>query len=205
MSESIGKDEIMTGISSIVKILVEVSGMVDSELQRALEDDQPAWHESRNETLKKIASLPKKYSFSKLFPADEVGIAAQAAMALLLRVEAEYHHIIIMIDMMKGERFRDIYMDALKSISTRVHEEITTLERITSEYRENSEALQSGLEKIRRLEREIDEENLIISRQISVATEGESGYLCYLMRKIVSVLEHISDDIEETAEILAEL
>jgi hypothetical protein len=205
VTEAENKTEIITNISRVVKALAEISDMVNTELQRTVQNGSPAWHESRHEISKRFTSLPKRYSFSERFPSNDIGIGAQAVLALLLKIEAEYHHIIIMIDMMKGEHFRDIYMDAMKSISTRVHEEIITLQKMTSEYEKNPEALNGGLESIRKLEREIDEENIIISRQISVATNGESGYLCYLMRKIVSVLEHISDDIEETAEILTEI
>ena len=63
----------------------------------------------------------------------------------------------------------------------------------------------SALETVLRLEREIDEDNIVICRQISTATGGNPDFLCYMMRKIVSDLEHISDYLKECAVIVAEI
>jgi len=58
---------------------------------------------------------------------------------------------------------------------------------------------------VQRLEREVDENNIVICRQISTATGGNSDFLSYMMKKIVSDLEHISDYVKECAVIIAEI
>ena len=69
----------------------------------------------------------------------------------------------------------------------------------------NPEAAKEDLEAIFKLEREIDEDNIVICRQITVATEGDSPFICYIMRKVVRELEHISDKLKECAEIIIDI
>ena len=81
----------------------------------------------------------------------------------------------------------------------------TALRKMIDQRIENLEESHDTLEVIIRLEREIDEDNIVICRQISVATHGDTDFVCYIMRKIVAELEHISDYAKECAEILAEI
>jgi uncharacterized protein Yka (UPF0111/DUF47 family) len=96
-------------------------------------------------------------------------------------------------------------MDSMNSISSKTHDQIKALRELTERQKDDSEGALECLETVLRLERQIDEDNIIICRQISVVTEGEAGYVCYIMRKIVSELEHISDFIKEAAEIIIDI
>ncbi len=93
----------------------------------------------------------------------------------------------------------------MTTISGRVHEMMTALKLLISQRDSNSEEAEKTLELIIRLERQIDEDNIVICRQISVATGGDSDFSCYMMRKIVADLEHVSDYAKECAEIVAEI
>ena len=96
-------------------------------------------------------------------------------------------------------------VDSMNSISTKAHDQIKALRELTEKQIDDAEGALECLETVMRLERQIDEDNIIICRQISVVTEGEAGYVCYIMRKIVSELEHISDFIKEAAEIIVDI
>ena len=82
---------------------------------------------------------------------------------------------------------------------------LNALKNLTTAMISDNDAAMQQLEVIVRLEREMDEDNIVICRQISVATDGETGYTCYIMRKIVSELEHISDFVKEAAEIIIDI
>ncbi|GAG29529.1 unnamed protein product, partial [marine sediment metagenome] len=150
-------------------------------------------------------NIIERYKFSKIIPRNELGIMAQAALSYLLRQQQSLGEILIMIDMLGGEPFSDIYMDSFTTISSKVSEQFGVLRKLVDVRVENIEGGREELDLIVKLEREIDEDNIVICRQISIKTGGESDFTCYMMRKIVAELEHISDYIKECAEILADI
>ncbi|PNX52451.1 MAG: hypothetical protein BV458_09495, partial [Thermoplasmata archaeon M9B2D] len=79
------------------------------------------------------------------------------------------------------------------------------LKTMVSQRADNLEESHETLDILVKLERQIDEDNIVICRQISIATGGDSDFICYMMRKIVAELEHISDYAKECAEIVAEI
>ncbi|PNX52528.1 MAG: hypothetical protein BV458_09100, partial [Thermoplasmata archaeon M9B2D] len=79
------------------------------------------------------------------------------------------------------------------------------LRTMISQRADNLEESHETLDVLVKLERQIDEDNIVICRQISIATGGDSDFICYMMRKIVAELEHISDYAKECAEIVAEI
>jgi uncharacterized protein Yka (UPF0111/DUF47 family) len=95
-------------------------------------------------------------------------------------------------------------MDALNTISSKVRESLQALNIMVEQAKDQPQKALETLETIAKLEREIDEDNIIICRQIDVATEGDSNFICFIMRKIVTELEHISDFVKECAEIIAD-
>jgi len=138
-------------------------------------------------------------------PRDELGISAQAASSYLLRIQCTLAHVLLMIDMVRGASFSEIYMESFRSIIQKVYEEFIAVKHMTGQCGDNPEEMSSALQSVLRLEREIDEDNIIICRQVTVATGGESDFICYMMRKIVRELEHISDYLKACAEIIAEI
>jgi len=96
-------------------------------------------------------------------------------------------------------------MDSMTVISAKVYEMMTALKLMVSQREANSDESEETLELLIKLERQIDEDNIVICRQISIATGGDSDFTCYMMRKIVADLEHISDYAKECAEIFAEI
>ena len=82
---------------------------------------------------------------------------------------------------------------------------MTALKLMISQRESNQEDAEDTLELLLKLERQIDEDNIVICRQISIATGGDSDFTCYMMRKIIADLEHISDYAKECAEIIAEI
>jgi phosphate uptake regulator len=110
-----------------------------------------------------------------------------------------------MIDMIHEDAFDEIYKNSLTTISSKVYEMIIDLKTMVNQKAENLDESNVTLEVLVKLERQIDEDNIVICRQISVATGGDSDFTCYMMRKIVAELEHISDYVKECAEIVAEI
>ncbi len=96
-------------------------------------------------------------------------------------------------------------MDSLTNIASKVESQFGILKNLAKNSLEDHDAAKEDLEAIFRLEREIDEDNIVICRQITVVSEGESSFTCYIMRKIVRELEHISDKLKECAEIIIDI
>lgn len=161
--------------------------------------------EKRQKVLRQLKGLVEAYKFSARLPRNDVGITAQAAMSYLLKIQCTFAHVSALMDMVRNDNFNEIYMDSLTNISQKVNEQFLALGNLIKLCEENPESAGSALETVRRLEREIDEDNIVICRQISTATGGDSDFLCYMMRKIVSDLEHISDYLKECAVIVAEI
>jgi uncharacterized protein Yka (UPF0111/DUF47 family) len=130
---------------------------------------------------------------------------AQAAVSYMFKLQQSLGEVLLMIDMLGNETFSDIYMDSFTSISKHVCEQFSVLKKLIEVRIESIEAGKDELDLIVKLERQIDEDNIVICRQISVKTGGESDFTCYMMRKIVAELEHISDYIKECAEIIADI
>ncbi|TXT55707.1 MAG: hypothetical protein BAJATHORv1_30087 [Candidatus Thorarchaeota archaeon] len=199
------REIIIKGLGEIGGILVQVASAVDTELSCPTRCTNSEWKEVRKKTIRHLQEVIPKYSMSLTLPQDEMGISAQAAIATLMKIQYAYTHIIVMLDMIRGEEFREVYLDSLIDISKKVNEAMLTFHSSMLSYDATQQSLKSGLEIIKKLERQIDEENIIICRQISVATGGDSGFISYIMRKIVGELEHISDYLEDCMEIIEDL
>ncbi len=164
-----------------------------------------SWEERRKDAFKQVRGLVDKYSFSQQLPRNDLGVRAQSIVFFLLDIQHTFHRVLVMIDMIHGEAFDDIYRDSMTTISSKVHEMMVALRNMVNQRAENVEEFHETLELLVKLERQIDEDNIVICRQISVATGGDSDFICYMMRKIVAELEHISDYAKECAEIIAEI
>ena len=164
-----------------------------------------AWESRRKNAFKFIRNLIDRYAFSKLLPRNDLGIMAGSIIEHLLNIQHTFLRVLIRIDMLQEETFNEIFMDSMTTISQSVHEMISALKLMVDQRSSNIPEADETLELIIKLERQIDEDNIVICRQISVATGGDSDFPCYMMRKIVADLEHISDDVKECAEILAEI
>ena len=198
-----------TILEQLGRILVRQESIADYVHKRlCVKCDEPSdksWIEKRKEAFKEVRGLVDKYSFSKKLPRDDLGIMTQAIVSHLLNIQHTFLRVLVMIDMLKDESFNEIFMDSLTTISSKVHEMMVALRLMMLQRSSNSEESEETLELLIKLERQIDEDNIIICRQISVATGGDSDFTCYMMRKIVADLEHISDYAKECAEIIAEI
>ena len=207
MSDSVlDRNTILKQIEAILAVQEKVSEYVHYRL--CLKCDVPideTWEERRKEAFKHVRGLIDKYAFSKQLPRNDLGIMAQSIVSHLLNIQHTFLRVLVMIDMIHDEAFNEIYRNSMTTISSKVHDMMTELKNMVNQRIDNLEESHRTLEVLIRLEREIDEDNIVICRQISVATHGDSDFVCYMMRKIVAELEHISDYAKECAEIVAEI
>ena len=200
------KDTILGQIANILEIQEKIGEYIERRLCLSCEDlMDEEWENRRKDAFKSIRGLVDKYAFSKKLPRNELGILTQSVVSYLLNIQHTFLRVLVLIDILQDEAFNQIYMDSLSAISSKVHDMLTALKKMVVQRVENIEESVHTLEILIKLEREIDEDNIVICRQISVATGGDSDFVCYMMRKIVAELEHISDYIKECAEIVAEI
>jgi hypothetical protein len=204
--EFLDRSTILGEIEKILEIQERIAEYVDNRVCLKCADTlDELWEEKRKEAFKRVRGLIDKYAFSKKLPRDELGIMTQSIISHLLNIQHTFLRVLVMIDMLHHESFNEIYMNSMTTISAKVHEMMTALKLMINQRASNSEEAENTLELLIKLERQIDEDNIVICRQISVATGGDSDFTCYMMRKIVADLEHISDYAKECAEIIAEI
>lgn len=208
------KDEILTGFLKILDLQQKISDYIDRKLcgqfcnqAAGPEVTEEEWTEQRKKTFSFLRALMDKYMFSKKLPRDDLGIMALAVIEYFIRIQHTLAQVLVILDSLRGDSFGEIYMDSLTTISSKVNEQIGTLKHMIEVNVSDPESVKADLEQIIKLERQVDEDNIVICRQISVKTAGgdESDFSCYMMRKIVAELEHISDYVKECAEILADI
>ncbi|MHA1909147.1 MAG: hypothetical protein ACW98Y_17765 [Candidatus Thorarchaeota archaeon] len=173
------REQILDKLVDAIEIHENISSFVGTRLCDHCESAEDEWAVKREKITQKLKGLVTKYSFAKTLPRNELGIAALAILSYIVKIQHTFSRLIIMIDMIRGESFGDVYMDSMNSISTKTHTLLATLKELTQHQKENPEAALECLKTVVRLERQIDEDNIIICRQISVSTEGEAGYICY--------------------------
>jgi len=201
----LNRTQILEKIADVLDVQKEISGFIGTRLCDHCETPEEEWIEKRGRMTKHLQALMKKYTFSARLPRNDLGISALAVLSFLLQIQNGFAQVLIMIDMIRGEAFGEVYMDSITSISKKMNQQLTALMNLVKMQNENSEEAANAFEAVLRLEREIDEDNIIICRQISVTTDEGTGYTCYIMRKIVSKLEHISDFAKELAEIIVDI
>ena len=205
ISDDIDRTQILEHLSIIIDKQATISELINSKLCHPDSTSFEEWMEKRQRVLRQLKGLVEAYKFSVRLPRNDLGITAQAAMSYLLKIQCTFAHVSALMDMVRNDNFNEIYMDSLTNIAQKVNEQFLVLSDLVKLCEENPESAASALETVRRLEREVDEDNIVICRQISTATGGNSDFLCYMMRKIVSDLEHISDYLKECAVIIAEI
>ena len=205
ISDDIDRTQILGYLSVIVEKQTTINELINSKLCCPGSTTIEEWMEKRQKVLRQLKGLVEAYKFSVKLPRNDLGITAQAAMSYLLKIQCTLAHVSALMDMVRNDNFNEIYMDSLTNIAQKVNEQFLALSNLVKLCEENPESAASALETVRRLEREVDEDNIVICRQISTATGGDSDFLCYMMRKIVSDLEHISDYLKECAVIIAEI
>jgi uncharacterized protein Yka (UPF0111/DUF47 family) len=204
--EFLDRPTILDQLGKILLIQEHIADYVHNRLCIGCEQTaEQEWEERRKDAFKKVRGLIDKYSFSRKLPRDDLGIMTQAIVSHLLNIQHTFLRVLVMIDMLKDESFDEIFMDSMTTISEKVHEMMTALKVMVSQRESNLDESEDTLELLIKLERQIDEDNIVICRQISVRTGGDSDFTCYMMRKIVADLEHISDYAKECAEIIAEI
>ncbi len=202
----VGRTEILNHLSKIIEIQQSISQFVEQKLCGTCDDaDSEEWENRRKKAFQHYKNLIERYKFSKMLPKDDLGIMAQAAVSYMFKLQQSLGEILVMVDMLGDESFSEIYMDSFTTISSKVTEQFGVLKKLVDVRTESTESGSEELDLIVKLERQIDEDNIVICRQISVKTGGESDFTCYMMRKIVAELEHMSDYIKECAEIIADI
>jgi hypothetical protein len=205
-SEFLERSDILKHLEGILSVQEKISEYVHNRICVSCDDlTDENWDVKRKEAFKFIRGLIDKYAFSRKVPRDETGIMTQSIISHLLNIQHTFLRVLVRLDMLQDETFNEIFMDALTTISTSVKEMITALKLMINQRASKSSGSEDTLELIIKLERQIDEDNIIICRQISVATGDETDFPCYMMRKIVADLEHISDYVKECAEIVSEI
>ncbi len=208
------KDEILSGFLKILDLQQKISDYVDRRLCGQFCDNtaepevtQEEWTEQRKKIFTYLRSLMDKYMFTKKLPRDDLGIMTLAVIEYFIKIQHTLAQALVFLDSLRDDNFSEIYMNSLTTISSKVNEQIGTLKHMIEVNVSDPESVKADLEQIIKLERQIDEDNIVICRQISVKTAGgdESDFSCYMLRKIVAELEHISDYVKECAEILADI
>ena len=204
MSEEVlDKSQIIDGLDHIAEHLVNIAAAVDNEICRTVEGDcESDWDSARDLVGQEFKAISPHYRMAVDLPSNELGITALEAMSSLARIRGAFRRIVLMIDMLRDVDFQPVYMDALGSISKKVYEAVVALRTMVSSYGENREAFAEGRIAISKIERQVDEENIIICRQIEVTEGGDSPFVCYVMRKIVGELEDITDYLRDLAEVI---
>lgn len=188
------------------KLLNDISSILHTQLCISPEGEKTkGWAERKKEILKKLRKMIGMYSFAANLPATELGLDAHVSISSMTNIQCAFHRIVTLIDNVYEQPFEELYIDSLSSISEKVGEATEVFHRMLMNYSEKQESIPIGTERISKLERAVDEENIIICRQISVATEGDVGFVCYIMRKVVRELEHITDDLKDCAESINEM
>jgi hypothetical protein len=202
---AMNRHEILEALCKILEKEAEITSFLEKRLCDDCSPDELDWAAMRQKVSKRLSGLVKMYEFSQRLPRDELGISSQAAASYLLKVQFTLAHVLMWVDMIRGESFSEVYMESFRSIVQKVHEQFIALQHMTGECVDDPKSMNEALQAVLKLEREIDEDNIIICRQITVATDGESDFNCYMMRKIVRELEHISDHLKAYAEIISEI
>ena len=205
-TETLDREAIMGYLTSILEVQEKISEYIHRRLCikcDELVDEE--WLNKRKEAFKFIRGLVDKYAFSKRLPRDELGILTQSIISHLLNIQHTFLRVLVLIDILQDESFNEIFMDSMSTISSKVNEMLTALKKMVIQRAEHLDEAEETLEILIKLEREIDEDNIVICRQISVATGSDCDFASYIMRKIVSELEHISDYVKECSEIVAEI
>jgi len=204
--EILDRQTILKQIEAILVVQEKISDYIHNRLcLKCDEITDDSLDEKRKDAFKQVRGLVDKYAFSKQLPRDDLGIKAQSIVFFLLDIQHTFHRVLVMIDMIHEEAFDEIYRDSMTTISSKVHQMMVDLRTMISQRADNLEESHETLDVLVKLERQIDEDNIVICRQISIATGGDSDFICYMMRKIVAELEHISDYAKECAEIVAEI
>ena len=204
--EPLNRNQILEQISKIIVILRGISDFIYQRLCGQCDDlEEDELVARRKKAFQNFKGLIERYTFFKMLPLDNLGIKGQATVSYMFRIQHALGEVLIMTEMLGDDSFGDIYMDSFTNISSKVLEQFAVLMKLVEARAESSEDGKDELNLIVKLEREIDEDNIVICRQISVKTGGESDFTCYMMRKIVAELEHISDYIKECAEIIADI
>ena len=207
------KEDILSGFLKILDLQQKISDYVDRRLCGQFCDQtadpeitQEEWTERRKKIITYLRSLMDKYMFTKKLPRDDLGIMTLAVIEYFIRIQHTFAQVLVILDSLRDDSFGEIYMDSLTTISSKVNEQIGILKHMIEVNVSDPESVKADLEQIIKLERQVDEDNIVICRQISVKTADgdESDFSCYMMRKIVAELEHISDYVKECAEILAD-
>ncbi|TFH09091.1 MAG: hypothetical protein E4H14_05130 [Candidatus Thorarchaeota archaeon] len=197
---------ILTQLATVLEVQENIAEYIDKRLCLNCDDAlNEIWEGKRKEAFKFVRGLIDKYAFSKKLPRNDLGIMTQSIISHLLNIQHTMLRVLVMIDMLQHESFNEIFMDSMTAISSKVHEMMSALKIMVKQREEHPDESELTLNLIIKLERQIDEDNIVICRQISVVTGGDSDFTCYIMRKIVSDLEHISDYAKECAEIIAEI
>ncbi|MFX1560176.1 MAG: PhoU domain-containing protein [Promethearchaeota archaeon] len=205
-SEFLDRTTILNQLEAILTIQEQIAEYIHKRLCVTCDSVMDeSWEAKRKDAFKFIRGLIDKYAFSKKLPRNELGIMAGSIISYLLNIQHTFLRVLIRIDMLQEDTFNEIFLDSMTTISARVHEMMTALKLMLGQRVSNAPESEETLELIIKLERQIDEDNIVICRQISVATGGDSDFPCYMMRKIVADLEHISDYAKECAEIVAEI
>ncbi|MDH4212700.1 MAG: hypothetical protein OEV85_02165 [Candidatus Thorarchaeota archaeon] len=204
--EILDRQTILKQIEAILIVQEKISDYIHKRLCLTCDElTDDILNEQRKDAFKQVRGLVDKYAFSKQLPRNDLGIRAQSIVFFLLDIQHTFHRVLVMIDMIHEETFDEIYRDSITTISSKVHEMMIDLKTMVSQRADNLEESHDTLDILVKLERQIDEDNIVICRQISIATGGDSDFICYMMRKIVAELEHISDYAKECAEIVAEI
>ncbi|MBD3159205.1 MAG: hypothetical protein GF309_10490 [Candidatus Lokiarchaeota archaeon] len=203
---NLDKKGIVKAFTKHAELLKEITTVLHTQLCISPEGGEvEEWQERKKELIKMLRKMMGLYGFAADLPANEVGLDAHVSISSMSNIQCSFQRIVILIDSVYEQPFEELYMDSLSAISDKVGEAIDVFHRMLVDYPENPSSIEEGTEQIAKIERAVDEENIIISRQISVVTNGDAGFVCYIMRKVVRELEHITDYLKACAESINEM
>jgi hypothetical protein len=204
--EPLNRTKILEEFSKIVENQYEISAYIEAKLcEKCTGVDDDEWESRRKKAFLLYKNAIERYKFSKMLPRDELGIMIQASISYMFRLHHSLGEVLLIIDMLGEDTFGEIYMNSFTALSSHVTEQFGMLKKLIDIRMVSTDDGKAELDSIVKLERQVDEDNIVMCRQISVKTGGESDYTCYMMRKIVAELEHISDYVKECAEIIADI
>ncbi|TFH03212.1 MAG: hypothetical protein E4H14_16985, partial [Candidatus Thorarchaeota archaeon] len=161
----LNRNNILSQLETILDFQVKIAEYIDKRLCRkcdAVLDE--SWEEKRKEAFKYLRGLIDKYAFSKRLPRNDLGMMTQSIISHLLNIQHTMLRVLVLIDMMQEEPFNEIFMDSMTTISSKVLEMMTSLKLMIKQREEHLEESELTLELVIKLERQIDEDNIVICR-----------------------------------------
>jgi preprotein translocase subunit Sss1 len=142
------REQILDQLVKTIEVHENISSFVGTRLCDHCESAEDEWAVKREKIAQQLQGLVKKYEFAKTLPRNELGIAVLAILGYIVKIQHTFASLIIMIDMIRGESFGDVYMDSMNSISTKTHDQLKALRELAEKQKNDTEGALECLDRL---------------------------------------------------------